>query len=249
MRAVIAYEHGDVTTSIRLAAHVLALARQIGDPFGEAGAHLSLGRAERLRNQLDAAKRHTELALAMFRRLGRRSSEAEALKDLGISAELRGDYQNAEQHYKDSLAIYQNKSDLSSEGSTCIRLGDIARLRGDFDAADDYFAQSLAIFERLGIRSRKADAYRALGELADARGDSAAALGQLAHAEEFYRQVDDLYSLGYVLEIAAGVERKRGMDERAKAHLREAAELFDRCGADQAATRIRAVLADWPDEA
>ena len=147
------------------AADLLAAA---GDRLAEAHARRSLGVAQRMTGDTDAARSSLEACLAVFIEHGDRAGIAHAQHGLGAIHREQGRLDEAASSYRESLAYFEATDDRFTGSLVGCSLGVVWRLLGQLPAAQECFERSLELSRTIDNTPGKA---YALGYLGDLRTD------------------------------------------------------------------------------
>ncbi|MFD0271363.1 tetratricopeptide repeat protein [Streptomyces sp. NPDC127106] len=224
----------------------LAVFREHGVRYGEAGALNNLGSALREVRRFDEAiDAHTQ-ALAVFRELGVRDGEALALDRLGIAlAEVRRFDEAIDAHTR-AATVYRDLGDRHGEGTALGNLGNVLAEVRRFDEAVDALTQAATILRDLGDRYGEGTGLGNLGlVLAEVRRFDEA-IDAHTQALAVYRAHGDRHGEGQTLTNFGNALREVGRFDEAVDALTQAAtilrDLGDRHGESGALTNLGNVL-------
>ncbi|MFI6387599.1 LuxR C-terminal-related transcriptional regulator [Nonomuraea sp. NPDC050547] len=149
----------------------LAVARDNGDRFNEAGALIEGSIYSLQRGRQREAQRGAEEAYTVASAHGHPWILAMAASHLGLAAETRGDLEAAAEHYDAAISWLRelgNRGDLAQNlarsGRVCAQLGDLA-------AARERLAEAVATARECGLRQAMNRCLVSLSALARAEGD------------------------------------------------------------------------------
>ncbi|MEY9871508.1 tetratricopeptide (TPR) repeat protein/transcriptional regulator with XRE-family HTH domain [Streptacidiphilus sp. MAP12-33] len=238
------YSNGDPDAGLDLLTRALDAHRSVGNRLGEASTLHDLGHLLHETGSFAAAVERYEQALVMFRDLGNRQGEANALWNLGRSRNRRGDYPAAVALFQQARVIYKAIGSRQGEAATLREEGHTLHLTGELVTSARLFAQSREIYRAIGNRPGEAVVLTRMGALAvDAEGP-AAADAYYQEALLLARECRSPMEEAYALEGSARCAEATGDHPRALRELEQAATLYDRLGAPEAAA-ARALLATW----
>jgi predicted ATPase/DNA-binding NarL/FixJ family response regulator len=211
---------------------LLALAWEVGEPDGVAGALHLLAELAMDQGDYAAAVPRFEESVAIRRGLGKKLHVAISLLQLARCLRAQGSLDRAQRLYEEALAASREAGWKSAVTDCLAGLGDIALVRGDADAASTRFRDSLALADELGDRPRIAAALERFAALAALRGQAARAL----------------HMLGAASGLREAVEASLAADERARVE-RSSDAARRRLAPDAAETAWAEGRAIGPDEA
>ncbi len=169
----------------------LAAARQLGDPYAEAGALTDLGDVQYLMGEHSDAEVSLTDAVALASQLGDQRAEAGALVELGILQQNTGELAAAEACLTRALELSAAHGDQLGQANALANLGAVQFITGKLTAAADNQKQALAIYRSLDDQLGEARALNVLGAVRQAIGDSSDAAASLTRAAELYHIVGD----------------------------------------------------------
>ncbi|MFF4698221.1 AfsR/SARP family transcriptional regulator [Streptomyces chattanoogensis] len=161
-------------------ARALELYEQLGDPAGQARAHLRLTRYCGRRGQEAACRDHAGRALKLFRATGDRDGEAETLNALGWHCVEFDDHPTATTSLLRSLRLYQELGNRHGEADVWDSLAWAYHYAGECREARRCYLQAIeldASLDQLGSRHNQAQTLIRCGELHLTTGDLTAAAG------------------------------------------------------------------------
>ena len=160
-------------------AESLALARQVGDRWGEAYALRGLVIISSNITDLTQAEGYLHASLALFRTLADPWGIGLVFFGLGWLAMSRDKIAEAEQHWTAALHHFRQAGDRWGISVALGALGYLARLRGHYPAAAELTNESLELFRELGDKAGISYSLIRLGNLAWRRGDYTEAMALL----------------------------------------------------------------------
>jgi CHAT domain-containing protein/tetratricopeptide (TPR) repeat protein len=172
---------GQYPKAIEFYQQSLAIAREIGNRYGEASSLNNLGDTYNSLGQYSKAIEFNQQSLTIFRQIGNRYGEANSLNNLGNAYSDLGQYSKAIEFNQQSLAIQREIGDRNGEASSLGNLGNVYNSLGQYPKAIEFFQQSLAIAKEIGDRKRESNSLNNLG-------NTYVNLGQYPKAIEFYQQ-------------------------------------------------------------
>jgi len=172
---------GQYQKAIEFHQQSLAIAREIGDRFGESRSLNTLGLAYKSLGQYQKAIEFHQQSLAIAREIGDRLGEASFLGNLGLAYKSLGQYQKAIEFYQQQLAIAREIGYRSGEATCLGNLGVAYNSLGQYHKAIEFHQQQLAIAREIGDRNVEAKSLNGLGI-------AYFSLGQYQKAIEFYQQ-------------------------------------------------------------
>jgi predicted ATPase/DNA-binding CsgD family transcriptional regulator len=201
---------GDYTTTDAACQEGLALARELGDLYGQAVASNMLGQAAYDLGDYSAAQAWSQQSLAIEQRIGNRWSMTFSLTNLGKVAYVTGAYAEARWFFEESLQIRKQLSDTRGVAICLNRLGNTAAALGAYDDASQHYDQSLRLFRSIGNRWGIADVLINFGELALARQQLRAALPVFQEALRLASEIGSLRQIVKILGACAPLARAGG---------------------------------------
>ncbi len=182
-----AWHRGDGKRAAAEERTAVLIARRCRDARAEADARAGLGTAFRLLSRFGRSATETKRAIDLYRQLGDERQESIGWNNLGVARYLAGDWAGA----LDAWEVLRERAEtLEQELLTLNNLGFLDRERGDLPRSRELLQHALGKIRRAGAYARIEAIVR--GNL----GETAARAGDVAGAEEHYRQA---------LEIAARV--------------------------------------------
>jgi tetratricopeptide (TPR) repeat protein len=234
---------GDYRLAIDLHSQALAIARDLGDRYGESNALGNLGNCHyRLGDYQQAIDLHTQ-ALAIARGTGDRRLEDIELTGLGICHFSLGDYRLAIELHSQALAIARDLGDRYGESNALGNLGNCHYRLGNYQQAVELHIQVLAIARGTGDRRLEGIELGNLGNCHYRLGDYQQAISLFTQALAIARDLGDRYiesnELGYLGRawLASGDAR------RAVALLEQAVSVADTTGDIETARMAHSGLA------
>jgi class 3 adenylate cyclase len=228
-------KHGKVRPALALAGRSLALKEALGDLYGQAVSHGTLGRACLLRADNAAAERHFRADLELARRLGDRAGAGQMLNSLGETALLRHDLDEAARLFEESLAV---RAGDVNDAHAWLGLGRVhlaADRLPEAEAAADHLAECLA--RRQGWHGLPAALTGLRGAVAGRRGDPA---GERLLGEA----IDRLRRNGFLLDTLPwqyelrDLYQRRGRTADAVRIMSGVLDLLSACGADEGVSDV-----------
>jgi predicted ATPase/DNA-binding SARP family transcriptional activator len=169
-------------------AESLALARQVGDRWGEAYALRGLVIISSNLTDLAQAEGHLQASLALFRTLADPWGIGLVFFGLGWLAMSRDRVDEAEQQWTEALHHFRQAGDRWGISVALGALGYLARLRGHYPAAAELTNESLELFRELGDKAGISYSLIRLGNLAWRRGDYTEAMALLQESLKIQRE-------------------------------------------------------------
>ena len=136
---------GDRSTARALSERTLALARKIGDLFGQTEALRGLGNLLADIGAVEEARAHLEEGLTLVRELGNRRGIAGNLGWLGNLDLAEGEYDRARTRYEESLEIARTLEDPWLLATLLTYLGAVATGQGEYRHARARFEEATAV--------------------------------------------------------------------------------------------------------
>ncbi len=188
---------GRTGEAIQQGKDILAFAKRINDPRGEAVALGVLGLIAIENEGPASARDYHEQSLSILQSMGERYLEAKTLNNLANAVGFQGDYPAAQKYYLQSLAIFQEHGDLSGQGLIWLNLGWLAAIMGNYSAAKERYGKSLNILRKVGNRMEERNAYINLGAIEIAQGRPNEAIAWLEKAFELSAIIGDPAGTGW----------------------------------------------------
>jgi tetratricopeptide (TPR) repeat protein len=243
------YLTGDFPAAAKILETALDISRDLGDRQGQASALNNLGETRRLTGDLAGAAQALEAALDISRDLGNRLGQATTLTFLGSVRRLTGDYPGATEALEAALSISRDLGDRLGQGNALCFLGVTRRLTGDYPGATEALEAALVILRDLGDRGGEAETLNEAGTLHRFRGDLDQAVAYHRQALDLARVIDSPWDEAQALAGLGRCALAADHPADAQAALRQAAEIFRRIGAPEAAdvaAELDAVTATGP---
>lgn len=169
-------------------AESLALARQVGDRWGEAYALRGLVIISSNITDLTQAEGYLQASLIRFRTLADPWGIGLVFFGLGWLAMSRDKIDEADQQWEEALRHFRQAGDRWGISVALGALGYLARLRGHYPAAAELTNESLELFRELGDKAGISYSLIRLGNLAWRRGDYTEALALLQESLKIQRE-------------------------------------------------------------
>jgi class 3 adenylate cyclase len=229
-------KYGKVRPALALAGRSLALKESLGDLYGQAVSHGTLGRACLLRADYAAAERHFQADLELARRLNDAAGVGLMLNNLGETALIRRDPGGAVRWHEESLAA--GAGDFN-DMHAWLGIGRARLAAGQLDGAASAAARFAEILDRHpGTRGLSAALTGLRGALAGHRGDATA-------GERLLREtVDALRGEGFELDTLPWLYELRDLYQRqgrtadAVRVMAGVLDLLSACGADEGVSDV-----------
>lgn len=236
---VIAFEAGEAGEAERHFAELLEDASRWQDDEFSARASNNLGVLANIRGRRELALTNYERALAAYQRLGHLRGLAQTHYNLGISYRDLGRTEEADAHYRKAIE-FGGKS--TSEDVIALAETERAGLRirsGDGSLADRWLGNAQRRFESLGDPVRRAEVLRVRASAARLRGSIETAREHLEEAFGVARSHSNLLLLAEVQRDRGLLFRDLALAEESRVALLDAAEHFERLGAEDEAREAR----------
>ncbi len=198
------------TRSMAIALHHLGIVRtQIGE------------RAQGLKD--------IEKSMDLFRQVGDRRGLSDSMSILGNIYIAIGEYDRARVLHEECQGIYEEIGDPMGQAHGLHSLSLIAFRQGDYEASQDFSERALAVFSRFGVPYGISKALNNLGEIAWVKGSYERSREYFVEALSVSRAAVSLArhrGTGNVLRGLGRTEVVLGELDQARAHLREALEIY-----------------------
>lgn len=236
---VIAFEGGDTDEAATRFAELLDVASRWQDDEFAARASNNLGVVANIRGQRELALTYYERALAAYQRLGHLRGLAQTHYNLGISHRDLGRAEDADTHYRRAIRFAgrsgsQDVVALAETERAALRIRD-----GDGSLADRWLGNAQRRFEKLGDPVRRAEVLRVRASAARLRGDTTTAQEQLQEAFTVAQTHTNLLLRAEVQRDRGFLLRELRLIDEARLALLDAAQHFERLGADAEAAAAR----------
>jgi DNA-binding SARP family transcriptional activator len=179
---------GQPDLSEDLLAKALAGAREIRNPWLEAGTLDTLGEASLHQSRYPEAIDYFRQAVAVSRDLGDRCAEATALSNIGAVLLRQDRPAQALGSLRQALLLARDLADRHIEARTLNLMGQAELDLGDTATAWQHLTLGLAVRTAVPDSYEEAHLHRNLGELEHRRGDIAASARRWDHAIRLYRK-------------------------------------------------------------
>jgi len=224
----------DPERASRYAESMDALAKQLKDQRGQAGASFMLGEVDRVRDRYEEAGTHYGTARRLYASLGETRQLARSTRRLGdIYFFLRG-WERALGLYLQALQLFEKVA--AAEGTSSARLqvghvytamGNVLRPTRDLPQALAYYQRALKVYEAEGFAAGLAGAYTSIGTVLQEQGKLDEALEVQGKAREVAERLHDLYALSIALNNTGSVYLERGDLEQARAFFEQSLQISE----------------------
>ncbi|MER5866371.1 tetratricopeptide repeat protein [Kitasatospora sp. NPDC002040] len=205
-----------------------AVARELGDRLGEAGALGDLGRTQHATGNYPGSAELYQRTLTLHQELGDRPGEADSLHQLGRVRVLTGDYLAAAELHERAALLYRELGDRPGEARALCDLGRARHSTGDPAGAAELMTRVLTIQQELGDRRGQAGALHDLGYVRHETGDHSAAAALHEQALAIYLDLGSrqgeaiaLWNLGQARHETGDHPAAAALHERALVIFRE----------------------------
>jgi len=217
----------------RLDTQLLALRRELGDPWRLANALAALGAIAWQRSAYDEMEQCYKEDLALRQQLGDQWGTANALSRLGTLALNRQRFSEAEHLERESVALYRELGDHARLAQALGDLGATLFWLGQLEEACTVIEENLPIFEHLGRRLSLAHYSTVLGRNQMHRGDYAQARAYAGRGVELARESGANRQIAIGLSVLGGVSLAEGDEGKAQQLLQESVALYQQLGQGQ----------------
>ena len=188
----------------------LALAKQLGDPRGEADAISGIGLNNIDQGDFISATSLIDQARTIYEGLGVREQVSRTISNLGIVAYYRGDMAQAQILFQDALVIGDEINNPVRVAGSLINLGSVALVRGKRVEAHDYWEQSLTVMRQIGDQRGIAKSLHGLGSIARDQGELAAARNYYQEGLVIFKRAGNVSSQGQLINELGGLSFMEG---------------------------------------
>jgi DNA-binding SARP family transcriptional activator/tetratricopeptide (TPR) repeat protein len=223
----------------------LALYRIAGDLTGQAACLNSLGAVHDSLGQLAEAAGCLEQSLTISRAVGDRHSQGISLNNLSTVYGNLGAYARAVDCLSEALGIFRQSGNRRSVAASLGNLGEVYERQGAYAEAVSSYRQSLAVFRELGNALGEAAVLGGLGRVHRLHGRHSQALDCLGAALALAESTGDRRGVAACLRELGLVSEALGDLVQARAHWRQALDIFEGLGVPEAA-EVRGLLAPGP---
>ena len=155
------------------------------------------------------------------------AARARTLDAVGGVAYWQGDFEKAQGFYEEALEIHRELGDRAGQAEQLYNMSFTYSVpRTDYNEAERLGEQALAIFRELGDKAGEARCLWALSWNAMQRQDQSQSREYLAAAERAFRELGDLFSLGWALHSLGILDIVQGKLPEADRAFREALTVF-----------------------
>jgi predicted ATPase/DNA-binding SARP family transcriptional activator len=163
----------------------------------------------------------------IFRALSDRCAVAHALDEVGVYEYMAGRYDRAERLYAESRALAEELDDRKVAAAVLHSVGVLAQCRGDFAGAREALLDSLARLREVPAEDgERFFRVHTVGLFVAAEGPGGAPRMYFEETAQFFRRVDAMGAIGYVLAGLGDVARAQGLSEPARERLTESLAHF-----------------------
>ncbi|MGH3533460.1 MAG: ATP-binding protein [Pseudonocardiaceae bacterium] len=208
--------------------HELGLRSSVlcGDRRAEARLRSQQGFAYAKLGRFDDAITQNTRALQLAEQVGDAQASATALSQLGRAAKGQGDLDTALEYYQRARIMQQDLGEVRGVALCTRRIGDILGRLGHPHEALTELHQAAAMMEQLGDQTQHARALMEIGKAGLRAGMAERAAPPLEQALMMMREFGSLYYQAEILAELARVAQARGDLDTARAHYREAIDLY-----------------------
>ncbi|MBC6457907.1 AfsR/SARP family transcriptional regulator [Actinomadura sp. HBU206391] len=218
----------------------------VGDHGAAAGALRGIGQIQLQLGRPDLAEGALERAVAEAGEARYGRGGVQALHALGECRLAQGRTGDAERAFVETLTLVREFEDLKGEIHALQGLGDLRLEQGRHQEAEGLLTDALSLIGEVGGASAvRAKVLLSLGRLRYTQGDHGAALGCLGHARRAGEQAEAPVLQARSLLAVGDVHQVCGDTAAAQAAWKQALDLFDSVGAEQARA-VRARLRETP---
>ncbi|MGB3637579.1 MAG: tetratricopeptide repeat protein [Rivularia sp. (in: cyanobacteria)] len=170
----------------------------------------------------DEALNRYEDALNYYRQIGAKLGEANTLRAIGDVLQFLDRRDEALNRYEEALNYYRQIGDRLGEANTLKAIGDVLQFLDRRDEALNRYEDALNYYRQIGSKLGEANTLQALGKL---QSNPHEVLRYLQQAQNFYIQIQDIYSQSRNLLFIADAQLKNGDKAAAISSLTEASHL------------------------
>jgi predicted ATPase/DNA-binding SARP family transcriptional activator len=181
------------------------------------------------------------------RRVGAEAAVAYILGNLAAVDRVQGDFDRAGELIEESLARFQALADVQGEAFALGALGNLARSSGDFERGRELLGRSLALRQEVGDRRGTGITLGCLAVLLARSGDPGARAAA-EQSRDWFAENDDMIGLSAAELSLASVALAAGDRVGARAHLQDAASVFEAIESTPQEGWVMAVLATMSAE-
>jgi tetratricopeptide (TPR) repeat protein/transcriptional regulator with XRE-family HTH domain len=205
----------------------LKAAQRLGDPAGQARAHLNIGGASIRMSRYDDALAHLRRSLSLFAEIGDYASEGHNLLAIAEVFSRREQPAQVLDFAERALALFRAADDEAGQAFALNTIG-LAHLKLGHDRdAITCCDQALAIHRRLGNAFGQAESWEYLGRTRMRMGEHTAAIGCCKYALDLICELGDRYNEAWVLEQLADAYQASGDQVQAARAWRRALSILD----------------------
>jgi tetratricopeptide (TPR) repeat protein len=227
----------------RLNTKLLALRRELGDPWRLANALAILGAVAWQRGAYDEMEQCYKEDLDLRQQLGDQWGRANALSRLGTLALNRQRFVESERLERESVALYRELGDQARLAQALGDLGATFFWLGQLDEACTVIEENLPIFEHLGRRLSLAHYTVVLGRNEMHRGDYAQACARAGRGVELARELGANRQIAIGLSVLGSVALAEGDSVTAQRLLQESTAVYQQLGQGEELSWSLATLA------
>jgi DNA-binding SARP family transcriptional activator len=212
-----AHEHG---------ARALDLCRQIGWREGESLALNELAGVRFEQGGLQSGVELLEQAIAIDRAVGNRESQAVHQMNVGMAYWHLGMLQLAAERLENTLALARETGAPQRTAVVLSNLAEIYRWQGRLQDALDLLGQALALHDEIRYPSAQLAAYANLANVCGDLGDHDQAMAHATRVAQLAGELGNRRLEGYSLVLFAEAELRRGRNDEAVRHGRQAVRIL-----------------------
>lgn len=215
-----------------------------GDVYGQADAHIQLGRIHSVAGRPIQACDAYRAAADLYERIGDQSRLAVAEIQWGIIVFVQGHHDEAFTHARRALALARSAQDSEVACDVLTNLGEMHRLAGRHDEALIHLQEAQKIAEHLGDPLNIAVLGNNIGALHDSAGDHEQALASFQMALQIFQTISDHRNEIDSHVYLAGTRTRLGQHKAALAELQKAATLAQQTGDLQRQSEVHLAVGD-----
>jgi len=212
---VLAAEQADREAALALHSESLTIARELGDPSGQAVSLNALAVVTQDAGDLTRARELTEETLVLWRQLDDRTALARSLSNLANLEKAQGNHDRARSLYEECRSIFRGLGDRNGIAWSLNHQGDVARSQGDLAQARELYEESLGTFREIEDRWGAATCLADLGNLARQEADFGKAHGLYRESIRLFQDLGHKRGIARLLEAFAGAAVAQSQPERA----------------------------------
>jgi len=223
-------------------ASALQLLEEIRDRSGVSFVYYNLGDLHRCREDRRKASHYLEKSLRISREIGEEDRVADCLLLLGKIAMDQSDLDLSGRSLDEASELYAKCENKSGEAEAQLALGELAVRMENLPRAEEYLNQVRLFTESAGNKWFEGCSKRTHALLLALQGEQEICLEHLLQSADLFKELGARYELGKTHLELGKIKLETGKIKEGKAFLREASNVFEKCGVEGKRKEVEALL-------